>query len=319
MSKQKRILVVGAGVMGSYHARVISQSSRASLAGIVDMSPDAGKALSERFQTTWYSEIPDLTKIDGVVVAAPTEVHFDIARLVLDAGVALLLEKPLTSELASAETLVNFADAHEIPLMCGFLERYNPAILTAMQIVRDPVHLSATRHSPYASRIKTGASWDLLVHDVDLLNRFVNNAEPEKVQGQLGFFHPDSLNSAEDVAECLIKFSNGAIGQASASRVGHRKIRTLSVTESNRLIEIDLLRKDVTVYTNVSDQMVEEANRGYRQQTVIEIPEIISSQEPLSAQLDRFLNLIEGKVDPAEERQTLLPAHRIISQINSSQ
>lgn len=317
MSKQKRILVVGAGVMGSYHARVISQSSRASLAGIVDMSPEAGKALSERFQTTWYSEMPDLTNIDGVVVAAPTEVHFDVASLVLDAGVALLLEKPLTSELATAETLVNYSAAHEIPLMCGFLERYNPAILTAMQIVRDPVHLSATRHSPYAPRIKTGASWDLLVHDVDLLNRFVNDAEPEKIQGQLGYFHPDSLDSSEDVAECLIKFSNGAIGQASASRVGHRKIRTLSVTESNRLIEIDLLRKDVTVYTNVADQMVEEANRGYRQQTVIEIPEIISSQEPLSAQLDRFLDLIEGKVDPVEERQTLLPAHRIISQINS--
>lgn len=316
MNNQKRILVVGAGVMGSYHARVISQSSRASLAGIVDMSPQVGKALAERFNTSWFPSMPDLETIDGVVVAAPTEVHFDVASLVLDAGVALLLEKPLTNELATAETLVNYSASHEIPLMCGFLERYNPAILTAMQIVRDPIHLSATRHSPYAPRIKTGASWDLLVHDVDLINRFVANSEPDVVQGQLGYFHKDSLQSAEDVAECLIKFGNGTIGQASASRVGHRKIRTLSITEADRLIEIDLLRKDVTVYTNVADQMVDEANRGYRQQTVIEIPEIISSQEPLSAQLDRFLDLIEGKVDPDVERNTLLPAHRIISTIN---
>lgn len=316
MNNQKRILVVGAGVMGSYHARVISQSSRASLAGIVDMSPQVGKALAERFNTSWFPSMPGLETIDGVVVAAPTEVHFDVASLVLDAGVALLLEKPLTNELLTAETLVNYSASHEIPLMCGFLERYNPAILTAMQIVRDPIHLSATRHSPYAPRIKTGASWDLLVHDVDLINRFVVNSEPDVVQGQLGYFHKDSLQSSEDVAECLIKFGNGTIGQASASRVGHRKIRTLSITEEDRLIEIDLLRKDVTVYTNVVDQMVDEANRGYRQQTVIEIPEIISSQEPLSAQLDRFLDLIEGKVDPDVERNTLLPAHRIISTIN---
>jgi predicted dehydrogenase len=316
MTYQKRILVVGAGVMGSYHARVISQSSRASLAGIVDMSPQVGTALAERFNTTWFPSMPDLEQIDGVIVAAPTEVHFDVASLVLDADVALLLEKPLTSELSSAEALVNYSASHGIPLMCGFLERYNPAILTAMQIVRDPIHLSATRHSPYAPRIKTGASWDLLVHDVDLINRFVTDSTPDIIQGQLGYFHDDSLESAEDIAECLIKFGNGTIGQASASRVGHRKIRTLSVTEADRLVEIDLLRKDVTVYTNVADQMVDEVNRGYRQQTVIEIPEIISSQEPLSAQLDRFLDLIEGKADPDVERNTLLPAHRIISKIN---
>jgi predicted dehydrogenase len=316
MNNQQRILVVGAGVMGSYHARVISQSSRASLAGIVDMSSQVGTALAGRFNTTWFPSMPELKQIDGVVVAAPTEAHFEVASLVLDAGVALLLEKPLTSELSSAETLVNYAATHEIPLMCGFLERYNPAILTAMQIVRDPIHLSATRHSPYAPRIKTGASWDLLVHDVDLINRFVTHSEPDVVEGQLGYFHQDSLESAEDIAECLIKLENGTLGQASASRVGHRKIRTLSVTEADRLIEIDLLRKDVTVYTNVSDQMVEEANRGYRQQTVIEIPEIISSEEPLAAQLDRFVDLIEGKVDPDDERNTILPAHRIISKIN---
>jgi predicted dehydrogenase len=275
-----------------------------------------GTALAGRFNTTWFPSMPELKQIDGVVVAAPTEAHFEVASLVLDAGVALLLEKPLTSELSSAETLVNYAATHEIPLMCGFLERYNPAILTAMQIVRDPIHLSATRHSPYAPRIKTGASWDLLVHDVDLINRFVTHSEPDVVEGQLGYFHQDSLESAEDIAECLIKFEYGTLGQASASRIGHRKIRPLSVTEADRLIEIDLLRKDVTVYTNVSEQMVEEANRGYRLQTVIEIPEIISSQEPLAAQLDRFVDLIEGKVDPDDERNTILPAHRIISKIN---
>lgn len=317
MSNKKRILVVGAGVMGSYHARVISQSTRATLAGIVDMSPQVGTALAERFGTVWYQNIPALENIDGVVVAAPTEVHFDVASVVLGANIPLLLEKPLTNELASAEILVNYSKTHNIPLMCGFLERYNPAILTALQIVKDPIHLSATRHSPYAPRIKTGASWDLLVHDVDLMTRFVPEIEPIYIQGQLGFFHPESLETAEDIAECLIKFENGTIGQASASRVGHRKIRTLAITEANRLIEIDLLRKDVTVYSNVSDQMLDDANRGYRQQTVIDIPEIISSQEPLSAQLDRFIDLLDGKVDPEEERKTLLPAHRIISKINN--
>src|SRR5450830_1683872 len=197
--------------------------------------------------------------------------------------------------------------------MCGLLERYNPAVLTAMTLVDDPFHVTATRHSPYAPRIKTGVSWDLLVHDVDLAI-MVLGSNPTKVNSKLGFYHRESNPEAEDVAETLLEFENGAVAHVSASRVGQRKIRPLSIYESEKLVEVDLLRRDVTVYRHVAESAADEG-RGYRQQTVIEIPELITSQEPLTTQFMRFLDIIDGKVDAATERASVFPSHSVIDQV----
>lgn len=313
-----KILLVGAGVMGSYHARVIGQSDKAVLAGIVDVREEVGAPLAEKFGAKWYPEIPSLRDFNAVVVAAPTEAHFEIAQQILTEEVPLLLEKPLTNNLQTTLELVSFSKAKQIPLMCGFLERFNPAVLTARQLIEEPVHISTVRHSPYAPRIRTGVAWDLLVHDVDLITQLMNGQAPSSISASTGVFHPSSLPHAEDVAESILKYSNGTVAHSSASRVGHKKVRSLIVTELDKLTEVDLLRRDVTVYRNVSDQMIEEQNRGYRQQTVIEIPEIISSQEPLAAQFDHYLDLINGKIDQDIERQSLLPAHEIIDAVTSS-
>jgi predicted dehydrogenase len=199
--------------------------------------------------------------------------------------------------------------------MCGFLERFNPAILTARQLIEDPIHISTTRHSPYAPRIKTGVAWDLLVHDLDLVTQIMAGKKVVRIVGSTGTYHSDSPSNSKDIAECLLTFDNGAIAQSSASRLGHKKVRSMFVTEQDKLTEIDLLRKDVTVYRHVSDQMVEEMSRGYRQQTVIDIPEIVSSQEPLVAQLSHFVDLISGVADADQEREGLLPAHEIVESI----
>jgi predicted dehydrogenase len=202
--------------------------------------------------------------------------------------------------------------------MCGFLERFNPAVLTARQFIEFPIHLTTVRHSPYAPRIRTGVAWDLLVHDVDLVSQLMGQEKLVNISGALGVHHPQSEQDAEDIAEAILTFSNGAVAQSSASRVGHKKVRSLVVTELDKLTEVDLLRKDVTVYRNVSNQMIEEDSRGYRQQTVIDIPEIITSQEPLAAQLNHFVDIVQGKADANKERESLLPAHEIIDALKST-
>lgn len=313
-----KILLVGAGVMGSYHARVIGQSDRADLAGIVDVREEVGAPLAEKFGGKWYPEIPPLKDFDAVVVAAPTEAHYEIAQIILSEETPLLLEKPLTNNLETTLDLVSYSRAKQIPLMCGFLERFNPAVLTANQLIEEPVHIATVRHSPYAPRIQTGVAWDLLVHDVDLITQLKQGQAPVSISASTGVFHPSSLPHAEDIAESILRYSDGTVAHSSASRVGHKKVRSLIVTELEKLTEVDLLRRDVTVYRNVSDQMIEEQNRGYRQQTVIEIPEIISSQEPLAAQFDHYLDLVSGKIDQELERQSLLPAHEIIDAVTSS-
>lgn len=318
MAARKRIALVGAGVMGNNHARVVAQSENADLTVLVDPRRDVGSAVAEGHGATWSPELPDLDDIDGVIIAAATEAHFDLAMHVLGSGTPLLIEKPVAADIAQSRAVVAEAEARDLPLMCGLLERFNPAVLTARSFVEAPVHLTGTRHSPYAPRIRTGVAWDLLVHDVDLAIMLAGSA-PERVTSSTGYFHEQSRPGAEDVAETVLTFRSGAIAQVSASRMGQRKIRMLSVYERERLIEIDLLRRDVTVYHHVSEDLVGGGGRGYRQQTVIEIPELITSVEPLTAQFRHFCAIIDGEADAATERRSILPSHEVIAQVLAGQ
>lgn len=313
MNARKQVVLVGAGSMGSHHARVIGQSEAADLAVLVDPREDVGRAVAERFGATWRRELPDLGAYDAVVIAAATEAHYDLAVEVLDQDRPLLIEKPVADSLLRTEEILGLADARDLPMMCGLLERYNPAVITARSVLRDPVHVTATRHSPYAPRIRTGVAWDLLVHDVDLAINLIG-AQPTTVSSKLGFFHPESAAGAEDVATTILGFEDGAVAQISASRVGQHKVRTLAIHELDRLIEIDLLRRNLTVYRHVSEDSVDDGP-SYRQQTIIEIPEIPPSPEPLTAQFSRFMDVIDGRADAAAERGSILPSHRVIDHV----
>jgi len=308
------VALVGAGAMGSYHARVVAASDRARLARVVDGRREAGLAVADRYDSTWSTALGDLSGIDAVIIAASTESHDELAQEVLRSGTPLLVEKPVVDDLAKTRRILDLSAANGVPIVCGLLERFNPAVLTARQLVEAPVHVTATRHSPYAARIRTGVAWDLLIHDVDLAIAFIGSA-PESTSGAVGYFHPDSATHAEDVASATLGFADGQVAQLSASRIGQKKVRTMTVHEVDRLVEIDLLRRDVTVYRHVSGEMELTDGRGYRQQTVIEIPEITASREPLAAQLDHFLDLIEGVADADVERASILPAHSVIDEL----
>ncbi len=309
-----RIVVVGAGSMGSLHARVTAQHPGATLVAVVDPRKEQGEALAERFGSTWRPELGDLSDVDGVIVAAATEAHAELATQVLEADVPLLVEKPVTDELERSVEIVELSQKRGVPMMCGLLERYNPAVLTARSVIDAPIHVTAVRHSPYAPRIRTGVSWDLLVHDVDLALQTLDG-DVSHIEAVVGQYHPSSVPGAEDVVEALLKFDSGAVASVSASRVGQRKIRSLTIHELDRLIEVDLLRRGVTVHRHVSGEAATDDGRGYRQQSIIEIPELVTSQEPLAAQLDRFLALIEGTVDADDERASILPAHRVVARV----
>ena len=308
------VALVGAGTMGSYHARVVSSSDRANLARVVDAYRPVGESVAERYGARWTDSLGDLDDIDAVIVAASTEAHFDLAKQILDAGVPLLVEKPVVNDLERSREIVELSEAKGVPLLCGLLERFNPSVVAARDLMRDPVHITATRHSPYAPRIKTGVAWDLLIHDVDLAIGLFGEA-PRTTIGALGYFSPQSAHGAEDVASATLTFGGGQVAQLSASRIGQKKDRTLTVHELDRLIEIDLLRRDVTIYRHGVVDAGAGDGRGYRQQTTIEIPEITNAREPLAAQFDHFLDLTLGVADPEAERRSILPSHAVIDEL----
>ena len=306
------IAIVGAGAMGSLHARVVQSSARAELAVIVEPRADVGQAVAERFGARWAPDLSGVSDADAVIVAAATSSHRAIALELLAAGLPLLVEKPLADTLAHSEKIVSAAEAAGVPLMCGLLERFNSAVVTAARLSRDPVHVSTVRHSPYAPRIATGVAWDLLVHDADLALRVLGD-EPTSVHSEFGYFHPRSLTGAEDFAEVRLTFPGGQLASLSASRIAQRKIRSLTITEVDRAIEVDLLRQTVTIYRHVDAETATDDGLGYRQQTVIEIPMMASLGEPLAAQLVHFLDLVDGSADADAERESILPAHRVVA------
>ncbi len=309
MSARLRIAVVGAGSMGSNHARIIASSDRAALAGVVDPRPEAGSAVAERFGVPWKVDLADLGDVDAVVIAASTEHHKSLAQRVLGDGRPVLVEKPLCASLADTQELVDLSARLDVPLMCGLLERYNPAFLVAKSMLSDPLYVRAQRHSPYAPRIKTGVAWDLLVHDVDLIAQVFAGQELSGLAVEVGRYHPLSESGAEDVIEASLRFDSGHIASASASRVGQLKVRSLVIHELDRMLEVDLLRRGVTAYRHT--HIDTDGGTTFRQATEIEIPEVIG-REPLATQLDRFIDLVAGTVDADLERQSVLPAHRIV-------
>lgn len=308
-----RIALVGTGTMGSLHARVLSQNERVSLTRVIDPREEAGRACADKYESTWTPELGDLSDVDAVVLASATEAHHELALEILAAGKPLLVEKPLANSLEKSQEIVDISTKKDVPLMCGLLERYNPAVMTARALVNEPIHLMARRHGPYAPRIKTGVAWDLLVHDVDIAIQFFGAQTPARTSSAAGYFHPQSVEGAEDTIETVLSFPTG-LATVSASRLGQKKVRSLVVSELDRLIEIDLLRRDVTIFRHVSHDSSKDG-LGYRQQTVIEIPELVTAREPLATQLDRFADLLEGKVDAAAERASILPSHEVVAQV----
>lgn len=309
-----RIALIGAGQMGSLHARVVSQNPDTDLACIVDPSMDAGESLAERYESKWVPDLGDFGPFDAVIVAAPTAHHLGWARLALSAGKPTLIEKPVAEQLGDVLSIMGEAEKAGIPLMCSFLERFNPAVRTLLDIVDEPVHVTAARHSPFVSRIPHGVASDLLIHDVDLVLRMAGGL-PSGVNAHFGTAHPKSDPASEDVAEASLLFDSGLVASLSASRVSQRKLRRIEVAELDRLIEVDLIRQDVTVYRHVGADFLEGASTGYRQQTVIDIPAIQYGREPLAAQLDHFLGLVLGEADTAAEMSTIVDPHRVIGWI----
>lgn len=316
MTARIRIALVGSGTMGSLHARVVVGHDRTRLAAVIDPDRTIGQATAQRFGATWAAALEDVQNIDAVIVAAATQHHHAIGQRVLELGLPLLMEKPLADTLADAEDLVARSRRDDVPLMCGLLERYNPGILTAMSLLRTPLQITAQRHSPYVARIRTGVASDLLIHDADIVVRMMGG-EPSHVVGSMGYLHPDSEPTAEDVAEALLTFPGGGVANVSASRMSQRKVRGFVIHEIDRLIEVDMLRNAVTLYRHVLGENTEDG-LSYKQQTIIEIPQLVTSREPLAAQLDRFVELVDGSVDLEEERSTILPGHRVVEAVRQS-
>ncbi|HVJ95899.1 MAG TPA: Gfo/Idh/MocA family oxidoreductase [Acidimicrobiia bacterium] len=306
-----KVGVVGAGGMGARHARVVAESDDADLAIVVDTDADRAAKVAGQFGAANGSDLDALAATcDAAIIATPTEHHAGTALPLLERGVPLLIEKPIAESANDVNRILLASRRFGGPVMCGFVERFNPALVAAMEIIDAPVvHMRSARHSPHNPGASSTIVQDLLIHDIDLALRAAGDCPPPTVQGTC-WVPPESTRS--EVSECVLRFGDRMVASLSASRWGQRKIREVSFATDEELFEVDLLRVNVTVYRNVS-QSLATAGEAYRAQTVVDVPFVRHRGEPLALQFAAFVDLVRsGDDDRAEiERRSILPAHEI--------
>ena len=306
------IALVGAGQMGANHARIVHESSHADLGVVIDIDSSSADRVGSRYWARVSSALEAATSADAVIIASASESHVECALPFLELGKPVLIEKPLAPTLEGVDALLDAAAEHDVPIVCGFVERFNAAFRATAEVLSEsPRHVTTVRHSPPAPRIRSSVVPDLLLHDLDLVLQLVPGVA--ELQGAAG--HSEAQHGLIDIADCVLSFERG-IATLSANRAGQRKVRILTAQTSNELIEVDLLRQNVTVYRNVSEEIIRrDGGVGYRSSTEIDIPFVRHVGEPLALQFEHFLSLLSGRSDHAAEAARIRPPHELMEHI----
>ncbi len=282
---------------------------------IIDTDAERVRPLAERLGCDFAEDLDAAAGCDAAVIATPTAFHEGAARAMLELGKPILVEKPVTPSLEASRALVACAERRGVPLMCGFVERFNPVVATMRGLLHEePVHIVGLRHSPETPRSTLSVVYDLLIHEIDLALCYMAGVRPSRVCGATGTAGRDPIM---EVADCLLQFPGGTIATLSASRASQRKVRSQLVSTATALYDIDLLRQDLTVYRHRAHAQGVGAGQaaGYRAETVIDIPFVRHTGEPLALQFTHFLDLISGRADACAERRSILPPHEVAAAI----
>ncbi|MGH9487324.1 MAG: Gfo/Idh/MocA family protein [Terriglobales bacterium] len=239
------VAVVGCGSFGRHHARIYRQLPQAQLVGVYDLQPERALALGAEFG------VPVLTSLQQVAqaaraasVAVPTSVHAAVTTRLLDAGVDVLVEKPIAPTLAAADEMIAAARRNQRLLMVGHLERFNPAVVLVRPRVRQPLFFEVHRLSVFTPRsLDVDVLLDLMIHDLDLVLSFVNSPVSDLQAVGLAVLSPHT-----DIANLRLSFENGCVANFTASRVSTERVRKLRFFQPREYLSLDLARHDAEVY-----------------------------------------------------------------------
>jgi predicted dehydrogenase len=285
-----RLGVIGAGIMGANHARVARQLRHARLVAVVD--PDVERAGAAAAPTgAWpVATIDDvLGDIDAAVVAVPTPAHVETAVRLAEAGIHLLVEKPLARTAAEAAEIVGAAERAGVVLSVGHVERFNAAVAELPALLDRPVHLAFSRISPYSARVHDGVVFDLMIHDLDILT-WLTGATTHIVE--VSGVRRAVRGATEDLAVVSVRAGNGLTAAFTTSRLGQQKIRSVEITQEDSVVVADLVRQDITVHRMTRHEYLSDEGARYRQSSVIEIPFLETRGEPLALELQHFVDCI---------------------------
>jgi predicted dehydrogenase len=296
--KPVRVGVIGIGNMGWHHARVLSLLRDAELVGVADPDPERGRLAVEQFGCRWFPDYTQmLDQVEAVCIAVPTLLHHRVGMACFQAGVHVLIEKPIAASQEEAAELIQAAETAGRLLQVGHIERFNPAFRELVKVVanEEVVVLEARRHSPNPDRANdVSVVLDLMIHDIDLVLELAG-APVVRLAAAGG----RSAEGPIDYVNATLGFANGVVASLTASKMAHRKIRSLSAHCRTALVESDFLNRSLQIHRRSHQSF--SADHGellYRNDGFIE--EVSTSPvDPLVAELEHFLQCVRGLEKPA--------------------
>jgi predicted dehydrogenase len=313
--KPIRIGIIGVGNMGQHHTRVLSLLKDVELVGVSDINIERGLDTASKYRVQFFGDYHDLLPhVDAVCIAVPTRLHYSVGLTCLQAGVHVLIEKPIAASIAEAESLVNAAAESGCILQVGHIERFNPAFQELHKVLKSEelLALEAHRMSPYSGRANdVSVVLDLMIHDIDLLLELVG-APVVKLTAS-GSRAADS--GYLDYVTAILGFANGIVATLTASKVTHRKIRRISAHCKNSLTEADFLNNAILIHRQTTANCLTDYGQVlYRQDGLIE-KVYTSNIEPLHAELEHFVSCVRGGNQPSVGGEQALKALRLASLI----
>lgn len=237
--------VVGLGYLGKFHAEKYAASRKCKLVGVVDVDASRAREIGEAVGVPALTDYRDLYgRVQCASIAVPTRSHYRVARDLIAAGIDVLVEKPLTADIAEARSLVAAAEAKHVLLQVGHLERFNPAIRRLEGVIKEPRFVECHRLAPFVERgTDVDVVLDLMIHDIDVISSLVRSPV-ERVEA-VGV---PVLTDKTDIANARIKFANGCIANVTSSRVSVKRERKIRFFQPDAYISIDYDQRRAQIY-----------------------------------------------------------------------
>lgn len=280
--------VIGVGHLGRHHARILATLPGVSLAGVVDINRDRAAQVASQLGTTACATVSEIAgRLDLAVIAVPTVSHLSIALPLIESGVHILVEKPVTQTVPEADTLIAAAKRAGVVLAVGHSERFNPAVAAARPHIKDPRFIEVHRLGTSPERsLDIDVVLDLMIHDLDLILSIV----PSEVVSVEAVGVP-VLTPRVDIANARLRFRNGCMANLTASRISKDAIRKIRFFQRDVYLSIDTAAREVEMWT-VVPQPGAPPKIGGRKLAV-------SQDEPLKGELEDFVAAVRERRSPA--------------------
>jgi predicted dehydrogenase len=309
MAPKLTVAVIGVGHLGQHHARILSAMPDVDLVAVVDTRPGRAAEIATKHATAALTDHSSLLgAVDAVTIATPTASHMDIALPFIEAGAAVLVEKPMASTLAEADRLVAAADARATRLAVGHTERFNPAVAAAVPLVSSPRFIEIHRLGTFPERsLDIDVIFDLMIHDLDILLALVGS-EVVSVEA-VGV---NVLTPRVDIANARLRFASGCIANVTASRISRDRVRKARFFQHDSYVSIDYAAQELEVYRLISRNGGRPAIQGGRVD--------VAGDEPLRRELADFVDAVRERHDPAitgrDGRAALALATRVADEMS---